>query len=277
MDSTELIRSSKEPGLFIVSTPIGNLGDITYRAINTLKMADLVLCEDTRETRKLLSHYNVSTKTDSYNDHNGGEKRPAIMRMLHDGAMVALVSDAGTPLVSDPGYKLVADALENGIRVYPVPGASSILAALVMSGMPSDVFTFCGFADAKKFKNFADYNSTLIFFESARRLVDCLGDMEKAFVGRTVAVCREITKMYEENRFGSFANVREHFEAHPAKGEVVILLSPPLLKEKDVEDIREELLQLLKTMKLKDASELLGEKYGMNKKKIYELGLSFKN
>ncbi len=276
MNPTQFQVSSKEPGLYIVSTPIGNLGDMTFRAVNILKTADLVLCEDTRETAKLLSHYNIKAKTESYNDHNGGEKRPTIIQDLKNGATIALVSDAGTPLVSDPGYKLVKEALETGIKVHPIPGASSVLAALAMSGMPSDNFTFCGFADSKKFSTYETWDSTLIFFESAKRLVKTLEKMQKTFPNRTASICREITKMFEETKSGSYAELITHYTGHPPKGEVVILLSPPGKTEKPTGDIKAELAALLKKVKLKAAAEILGEKYNMNKKKIYELGLTLK-
>lgn len=276
MDSKQLNSSSKEPGLFIVSTPIGNLADITYRAVNTLKAADIILCEDTRETKKLLTHYAINARTESYNDHNGGEKRPEIISMLQKGLTVALVSDAGTPLVSDPGYKLVKDALDNNIKVYPIPGASSVLAALAMSGMPSDNFSFCGFADSRKFDKYENWDSTLIFFESANRLTACLTSMQKYFANRSVSVCREITKMFEETKYGSFTQIIEYYTAKPPKGEIVILLSPPEKTEQNFEHIKAELATLLKTMKIKQAAEVLGEKYNMNKKKIYELGLTLK-
>jgi 16S rRNA (cytidine1402-2'-O)-methyltransferase len=267
---------SKEAGLFIVSTPIGNLSDMTYRAVNVLKDADLLLCEDTRVTRKLLSHYAIAVKCESYNDHNGDEKRPGILKMLHDGMMVALVSDAGTPLVSDPGYKLVKSALSEGIKVHPIPGASAIMAALVMSGMPSDVFTFCGFAQDKKFKNFRTLDSTLIYFESAKRLVKTLAAMQETFGNRSVSICREVTKLFEEVKSGSFEEVMDYYTTHPPKGEIVILLSAADKAEESPENYRDELEKLLETTKLKDASEIIGEKYNINKKKIYELGLALK-
>lgn len=277
MNPSQFQSFSKEPGLYIVSTPIGNLGDMTFRAVNVLKSADLVLCEDTRETAKLLTAYGIKAKTESYNDHNGGEKRPAILQDLANGQMIALVSDAGTPLVSDPGYKLVKEALEKGIKVHPIPGASAVSAALTMSGMPSDNFSFCGFAESKKFSDYGRWNSTLIFFESAKRLVKTLEKMQSEFDNRSVSVCREITKMFEEVKFGTFGEVIKYYTDNPPKGEIVILLSPPDKSERDVSEITAELQKLLQTTKLKEASEILGEKYKINKKKIYELGLKLKN
>ncbi len=275
-DISQIKNESKAPGLYIISTPIGNMADITLRALKILKTADVIFCEDTRETRKLLNNYNISGELDSYNDHNAAKKREAIISLLKSGKMVALVSDAGTPLVSDPGYKLVKEATAAGINVVPVPGASSILAALVKSGLPSDNFMFCGFAEGNKLDKFRDIDATLIFFESAKRLVDILAEMGIKLPRREVAVARELTKVYEEIRKGSYAEVLEYYKANPPKGEIVILLSPPEKENISDEEIINALKPLLAKLKLKEASEAVAGKYSISRKRVYELGLELK-
>src|SRR5690606_2244087 len=193
-----------EPALYIVSTPIGNLGDMTLRGIETLASADILACEDTRVTRVLLDRYAISRWPVSYHEHNAAEAGPKLIAALSQGKSVALVSDAGTPLVSDPGFRLVGEAREAGIRVVPVPGASAVLAALAASGLPTDTFMFCGFLPGKhgqrlsKLTSLKNIDATLVFYESPNRTAATLADMAEVFgPGREGALCRELTKAYE--------------------------------------------------------------------------------
>lgn len=260
-------------GLYLVATPIGNLEDITLRALRVLKECDTIICEDSRVSRKLLSAYSIEKPLMVYHDHNAETVRPKVLEKLQAGEKMAFITDAGMPLISDPGYKLVKLCRENGVYVTVIPGASSVLAGLVLSGMPSDKFTFCGFAEPNKFEEFASYNATLVFFESATRLTKTLGKMSAVFPNRSVAVVREITKMFEEAQTGSFTKIIEHFTNHPAKGEVVICLSPPEAGEADVDKIDELLKKALTEMSVKDASEMVAKVLGLPKKKIYQRAL----
>jgi 16S rRNA (cytidine1402-2'-O)-methyltransferase len=264
---------SKASALYLVSTPIGNMADITIRALQVLQSADVIYSEDTRQTQKLLHHYGISAKLEIYNDHNAKFARPKILDLLASNQMVALVSDAGTPLISDPGYKLCESVVEAGYKIVPIPGASSVLAGLVGSNMATDQFHFCGFVDDKKFSQLASVKSTLVFFESPRRLVKTLESMAKKFAGRSVCVARELTKIYEEFIRGSFEEVIKHYQTHEPLGEAVIILSPPSDVAADMTLVKKELTELLKTYKLKDASEILAEKYNISKKEVYALGI----
>lgn len=221
-------------GLYVVSTPIGNLRDITLRALDTLASVDLVCAEDTRVTGKLLSAFGVSARLRPYHDHNAARERPALLAELAAGARIALVSDAGTPLVSDPGYKLVREAAQRGIPVFAVPGASAPLAALGVAGLPTDRFMFAGFPPPKSsarrrfLRELAATPSTLVFFEGASRLVDSLADMALELGPREAAVARELTKKFEEIRRGRLDELAVHYaEAGPPRGEIVIVVGPP--------------------------------------------------
>jgi 16S rRNA (cytidine1402-2'-O)-methyltransferase len=222
------------PGLSLVATPIGNAADITLRALAVLRGADLIACEDTRVTGKLLALYGVKTRRVVYNDHNADRVRPGLLERLRQGARVALVSDAGTPLVSDPGFKLVRAAIAEGLPVTTVPGASAPLAALSLSGLPSDRFLFAGFpprtpaARRRAFAELAGVSATLIFFESPHRLADTLADLRDVLGDREAAVARELTKLFEEVRRGRLAELAAHYgTAGSPKGEIVILVGPP--------------------------------------------------
>lgn len=222
------------PGLYVTATPIGNAGDITLRALDVLARCDLVLCEDTRVTAKLFAIHNIQVKTTPYHDHNAAEMRPRVLKRLEAGEAVALVSDAGTPLVSDPGFKLVQEAVAAGHNVTTLPGASSVLAALTLAGLPTDRFFFAGFLPAKqeaRRKELADLAAipaTLVFLESANRLAAVLADMAAALGGREAAVARELTKKFEEVRRGPLGELAAHYEeAGAPKGEIVIVVGPP--------------------------------------------------
>lgn len=264
------------PGLYLVATPIGNLGDITLRALETLKSVDLVACEDTRVTAKLLNHYGIRKPVLSYNDHNAGARRPKVMEALKSGRRVALVSDAGTPLISDPGYKLVREALKEGVYVTSLPGPSSVLSALCLSGLPTDRFFFAGFLPAKQealkreIQSLSFISSTLILFESARRLPETLAHLHEGMGAREAAVVREISKLYEESRRGTLAELAEHYAKEGApKGEVVIVVGPPLAAEAETGDIEARLAWLLKSHSVKEAAGIMAEQTGRPRKEIY--------
>lgn len=231
---TEVVARPLEAALYLVATPIGNLGDITLRALETLAGADQLACEDTRVTRVLLDRYGIRQRPTPYHEHNANEAGPRLIEALESGRSVALVSDAGTPLVSDPGYRLVEQALEKGIRVVPIPGASAVLAALTASGLPSDAFMFAGFLPVKdgqkrtRLSELVAVPATLIFFKSPRRLADTLVAMADVYGDRPAAIGRELTKTFEEMRTGTLPALAAHYaEAPTPKGEVVICVGPP--------------------------------------------------
>ena len=222
------------PGLHVVATPIGNLRDVTIRALETLAAADVIACEDTRVTRKLVGHYGIVTPLLAYHDHNAEAARPKILRLLQDGSAVALVSDAGTPLVSDPGYKLVRAAHDAGHAVTTAPGASSALAALAVAGLPTDRFAFEGFLPPKaaarraRAAALARIPATLLLFETGPRLAATLSDLADALGSREAAICRELTKLYEEVRRGNLETLAAAYAQEPEpRGEMVIVIGPP--------------------------------------------------
>jgi 16S rRNA (cytidine1402-2'-O)-methyltransferase len=274
-----------EPGLYIVSTPIGNLRDITLRAIDTLNAADEILAEDTRVARRLLDAHDIRAKVSPYHDHNGAQRRPEIMEKLENGGKIALISDAGTPLVSDPGWKLAHTALDEGHRVFPIPGASALLAGLVASGLPSDKFMFCGFLSAKtgarkkEASALAKVPATLVFYESGPRLAASLTDLAETLGGdREAAVAREITKLFEETRRDTLANLAAHYTEHGhPKGEIVMLIGPPLAQEVTEASIDAALIEAMKTQSLKQASNEVAERLGIAKRDAYQRGLALKD
>jgi 16S rRNA (cytidine1402-2'-O)-methyltransferase len=271
------------PGLHVVATPIGHLGDVTLRALATLKAADLVLCEDTRVTHKLLDRYGLAPKLHAYHDHNAAAVRPKVLAQLAAGAAIALVSDAGTPLVSDPGYKLVAEALEAGLRVYPVPGASALLAALVAAGLPTDRFFFEGFLPPKsgqrknRLSEIAAIPATMVFYETGPRLEASLRDLAEVFGARSAAVCRELTKTFEETRRGMLDELAAHYEkAGAPKGEIVIVVAPPDPDANKIspDELDARLKQALKRGSLKDAVAEVSDETGMKKREVYARALA---
>jgi 16S rRNA (cytidine1402-2'-O)-methyltransferase len=274
-------QHSLAPGLYVVATPIGNLSDITLRALDVLAAADLVLCEDTRVTGKLLNHYAIRASLLAYHDHNAEAVRPRVLARLADGAAVALVSDAGTPLVSDPGYKLVVAAAAAGHRIYPIPGASAVLAALVAAGLPSDRFFFEGYLRAKagerraRIAELATIPATLVLYETGPRLAASLADLAVAMGARPAAICRELTKLFEEIRRGPLNELAAQYAQAPApKGEIVIVVGPP---EKTVV-AREELDALLKTAlagaTVKDAVARVAAETGLKRTAVYARALA---
>ncbi len=283
-DSSQILPPKIQPGLYIVATPIGNLRDITLRALDVLAQAELILCEDTRVSAKLLSHYGVHAPTLSYNDHNGSERRPAIMQALREGKRVALVSDAGTPLISDPGYKLVRDVVNDGIYVSVLPGASSVMAALCIAGLPTDRFFFAGFLPVKQeacrkaIRELKSIPATLVIFESARRLPETLMLLVQELGNREAAVTRELTKLFEEARRGTLSELAAIYEKEgEPKGEVVLVIGPPLEEETSDADIERSLAMLLKTHSVKEAASIVAEQSGRPRKEVYTLALKLVN
>ena len=272
------------PGLYIVATPIGHLRDISLRALDLLAAADLVACEDTRVSEKLMARYGLSAPRLAYHEHNAERMRPVLLERLKAGAVVALVSDAGTPLISDPGYKLVREALAQGIAVTALPGASASLAALVLSGLPSDRFFFQGFLPPKEaarrrvLAELAPLHATLVIYETAPRLAATLVDMAATLGDRPAAVTRELTKLYEEIRRGSLAELAAHYAAAGApKGELVIVVggaSDDSARATMNEDALDRALEdALATMSLKDASAAVAEATGRPRREVYQRAL----
>ncbi|MBN1405706.1 MAG: 16S rRNA (cytidine(1402)-2'-O)-methyltransferase [Candidatus Omnitrophica bacterium] len=220
--------------LYVVATPIGNLKDITLRAIDTLKQASLIACEDTRHTKKLTAHYGIETPVTSYFQYSPAAKSQHIIDVLKQGKSVALVSDAGTPGISDPGYRLIKEAIDNNINVTIIPGASAIISALVISGLPTDRFLFEGFLSnksgqrRKRLEFFKDETRTVIFYESPHRLLKCLKDMQNVFGDITAVCAREITKKFEEVKRANLSVLIEHFSKQTPLGEFVILINPKI-------------------------------------------------
>jgi len=267
------------PGLYLVSTPIGNLGDITIRALSVLARADVVLCEDTRHSRTLLAHFAISTPARPYHEHNAARERPRVLRELEGGGRVALISDAGTPLVSDPGWKLVRTALDAGRRVEALPGASAMLAALTIGGLPTDAFLFAGFLPPKsaarrtRIAEFKDVPATLVFFEAPSRVAEMLSDLAAVLGDRPAALARELTKLHEEVRRASLEELAAGAAKGAIKGEVVLLVGSPQKAQVTDADISARLAPALKEMSLRDASRMVAEALGVPKSRVYELGL----
>ncbi len=267
-------------GLYIVATPIGNLGDITMRALDVLRRADLVLCEDTRVTKKLFSAYQIQAKTKSYHDHNEDKHKEIVIDRIKKGEAVALVSDAGMPLISDPGYKLVSACIEQGVYVTTLPGANAPLAALQLSGLPSDKFCFIGFLPNKTkarqdtLRQWAGAPASLIAFESAQRLKAALKDVQDVLGNRDVAVVREITKFFEECKKGSAKDLLDGYENNGLpKGEIVIVIGPPIKEDIPQNQVEDMIRDALKTMKTKDAATFVAESTGLKKNILYDIAL----
>ncbi len=271
------------PGnLYIVATPIGNLEDMTFRAVRVLKEADLIAAEDTRHSRKLLSHYSITTQLTSYYDHNQAIKGERILTALREGRNVALVSDAGTPCISDPGYQLVRDAIAEGIRVVPVPGPNAAIAALSVSGLPTSSFTFAGFPPVKEGKrrtflaSLATAIGTVILYEAPHRVVDTLSDIDTVMGNRQVVVMRELTKIYEESLSGTAISAREQMLAGRERGEVVILISPAAEdgQASNRPDPDEQLKAALdKGHTVKEATALVAAATGLPRRELYARAL----
>ena len=282
-----MITKKLHPGLHILATPIGTANDITLRALQVLREADVLAAEDTRVLRKLMDIHGIDLsgrKILPYHDHNGDMQRPKIMALLAEGKTVAYSSDAGTPLIADPGFSLSKAAIENNIRIHVVPGASALLTALCLAGQPTDNFFFGGFLGSKtsqRIKNLekvAGIEATLIYYESPKRTVAALRDMVTVFGGdRLVSVCRELTKKFEEVIRGTLdaaiceIDMRESF-----KGEVVIVLGPPIKEQISDEDIYQALKIALQEYRIKDAASQIAEQFSIPRKRTYEMALKIK-
>uniref|UniRef100_Q02CY4 Ribosomal RNA small subunit methyltransferase I n=1 Tax=Solibacter usitatus (strain Ellin6076) TaxID=234267 RepID=Q02CY4_SOLUE len=267
------------PGLlYVVATPIGNLEDITYRAVRLLGEADLIACEDTRQTRKLLDHYNIHKPTISYHDHNEAERTEDLTARLLAGETIALVSDAGMPLVSDPGYRLVHAAIEAGVSVQPIPGPSASLTALAASGLPTDSFHFGGFLPpktgqrAKLLESLAEEHATLIFYEAPHRILETLEAIEAALGPRPVVVAREITKIHEEFLRGTAAEIHAQLASRDAvKGEITLLIGKALAPPPDDTPIPEAVDALIGSgVPRMDAIKQVARRRGLSKREVYD-------
>lgn len=268
-------------GLYIVATPIGNLGDLSPRAVSILQAADVIACEDTRVTGKLLKRYGVDTQMVPYHDHSSPAARLAIIQRLESGKTVALVSDAGTPLISDPGYRLVRDAVDAGLYVTAAPGPSSPMTALVLSGLPTDRFLFAGYLPPKDkarrdtLSEFAAVRATLIFLESPKRLASSIASMADVLGDRPAAVAREMTKLHEEVRRGRLCDLAEIYADMPApKGEAVVVIGPPDDTAGAAVDLDAMLLEALDGMSVRDAAATVAAASGIARKEVYTRALA---
>ncbi|PWB91583.1 16S rRNA (cytidine(1402)-2'-O)-methyltransferase [Methylocystis sp. MitZ-2018] len=271
-----------EPGLHLVATPIGNLKDVSFRALSTLAAADAVVAEDTRVTKTLLAHYGISTPLIAYHEHNARVIRPHLLARLEAGAKLALVSDAGTPLVSDPGFRLVQEALEKGVHVTSVPGPSAVLAALVVAGLPTDRFFFEGFLPHKsgprraRLAELAPIPGTLVFFESPRRLAETLADCAAILGKRNAAIARELTKMFESVRRGALDELATTLaEEEPPRGEIVLLVAPPGADAAltAAADLDAKIEEALTAHSVKDAASVVSAATGQPRRQVYARAL----
>ncbi len=271
-------------GLYVVATPIGNLGDISLRALETLAGADLVLCEDTRQSARLLDHYGIGTRRMSLHEHNERDRIPQVIAMLEKGAAIALISDAGTPLLSDPGFPLVRAVRQAGLDVFALPGPSALLGALSTAGLPTDRFSFIGFVPArhqarlKALQAVATRPETLVFYETARRLSSCLAAMAETFgPERDGAVALELTKRHERVLTGTLGDLTETVQNRPQKGEAVILVggSPPRQVSEEV--WRRELRKALEDRSVRNAVDEIARRYDLRRKKVYDAALQLRS
>jgi 16S rRNA (cytidine1402-2'-O)-methyltransferase len=269
-------------GLYLVATPIGNLGDITIRALETLAGADLIACEDTRVTRKLLDRFAIKTAHTPYHDHNAATARPKLLERLAAGASIALVSDAGTPLISDPGFKLVREASQAGIAVTALPGASSVLTALCVAGMPTDRFFFEGFLPSKtaarrtRVAELARIDATLVLFESGARIADALQDLAATLGDREAAICREMTKLHEEILRGRIDDLARTADSLETRGEFVVVVGPPAKAEAVMTDAELDhalSAALAASSSVKDAVAEVTAISGRSKREVYARAL----
>ncbi len=271
------------PALYLVATPIGNLADITIRALETLAAADILACEDTRVTRVLLSRYGISRRMTAYHEHNAAQAGPKLVEAVLAGKSVALVSDAGTPLVSDPGYRLVEEVVAAGGAVVPIPGPSALIAALTASGLPSDTFLFAGFLPVKagqrktRLEGLRAVPATLLFYESPRRLAEALAAMAEVLGDRPAAVCRELTKAFEEVRRGPLAALANAYaEEDTPRGEIVVCVGPPPARQETAEDVDALLLSLAAELGASKAAAEAARMTGGKKADLYRRLMALK-
>jgi 16S rRNA (cytidine1402-2'-O)-methyltransferase len=284
--AAEIERLATAPltsGLYLVATPIGNLADITVRALAVLAAADIVYCEDTRHSRTLLAHYAIAVPTRSYHEHNAEAERPRILERLACGGRVALISDAGTPLVSDPGHKLVRAALEAGRCVHAIPGPSAVLAALTGAGLASESFLFAGFLPSRsaarrtRLAELGAAPATLVLFEAPSRLADTLADARDVLGERPAAVARELTKLHEETVRGTLAELAARYADQPVKGEIVLLIAPSARGPVADAEIARHLAAALARTGLNDAAKTVAAALGVPKARVYDIGLGLKD
>jgi len=269
-------------GLYVVATPIGNLGDVTLRALAVLAAADAILVEDTRVSRTLIARYGIATPLSPYHDHNAAEARPRALKRIAEGQALALISDAGTPLVSDPGFKLVAEAVAAGLHVTAAPGASAALAALTVAGLPTDRFFFEGFlpprsaARRERINALAAIPGTLVVYEAPSRIAETLADLARELGPRPAAVARELTKLHEEVRRGTLGELAAVYaEGEPTRGEMVVVVGPPEKREPvDGAALDKEIRAALETLSVKDAAAAVAARHGLPRRQIYARALA---
>ena len=283
---TPRIGTSMSGILYLVATPIGNLEDITLRALRVLREADLIACEDTRHTRKLLLHYDISRPTISYHEHNERERTPELIERLQSGLSIALVSDAGTPLVSDPGYRLVGEAIQQGLDVVPIPGPSALITAIAASGLPTAEFTFAGFlpprraARRARLVELVSLKSTIVFYEAPHRIRETLTDARELLGDRQAVLARELTKLHEQFLRGSISEIAEQLTEGAARGEMVLLIGPPLddnqARSVSTNSVSEEIQRLMSAEGIdqKSALKRIARARGITRSEVYRLMLA---
>ena len=271
----------------MTATPIGNLGDITYRAVETLRSVDVILCEDTRLTARLCEAYQITTMREAYHDHNGAQRRPVILDRLREGASMCLVSDAGTPLINDPGYKLVREALAAGISVTTLPGPCAAIAALSIAGLPSDAFSFAGFPPQKSaarqsfFRSWINHHHTVIFYETAGRLANSLHDLQTVMGNnsklRNMVIARELTKKFETLLSGTVSSLVHKCRDMPLKGEIVLLLEGANPVKVDDATLDAAIVEALKTLRVKEVAAAIADQFSLPRKEVYARALTLKD
>ncbi len=287
-DGGQAVQPGDAAGLVLVSTPIGNLGDVTLRALDALRSAELVLCEDTRTTARLLGHYGIGVRTAPLHEHNEDARTPEILALLARGARIALVSDAGTPLVSDPGYRLVRAAIAAGHHVEAMPGANAATTALVLSGLPPHPYLFLGFPPPRAAARQAGFarlrateraglTATLVWYEAPHRLAETLADMHDAFGARPAAVARELTKRFEEVRRGGLDALAAHYAEHAARGEITVLVGPAPEEMAEAGDLDALLAAALRSQTVREAVAGVAEATGLPRKQVYARALELKD
>jgi 16S rRNA (cytidine1402-2'-O)-methyltransferase len=276
-EAARLLEKPLAPGLHVVATPIGNLGDITLRALATLAQADVVYCEDTRHSRTLFAHFGIAVPLRPYHEHNADQERPRILQRLAASERVALISDAGTPLISDPGYKLARAAIADGHVVTALPGPCAAIAALTIAGLPTDCFLFAGFLPARsgqrqtRLQALRDVPATLVFYEAPTRVGQTLGDMLAVLGDRPAVIARELTKLHEEVRRGPISQLIAATDGEPQRGEIAILVAPPLAGDVSDAEINSALAQALATQTTRDAVRSVAERLAVSRSRVYNL------
>jgi 16S rRNA (cytidine1402-2'-O)-methyltransferase len=271
------LKPKLSSGLYLVATPIGNLLDLSLRAVKILQDVDVIACEDTRVTSKILTRYSITTKMNTYHEHNASRIRPKLLDIIENGGSIALVSDAGTPTISDPGYKLVKECIKNGFDITTAPGANAAITGLVLSGLPTNRFLFAGFLNSKtkqrrqELEELANVPTTLIFYESAKRLTATLKDMVEELGDRPAVIARELTKRYEEIQRNTLSALTTHYlNTGAPKGEIVIVVGPPLKKEPpSTSELDDIIMKQLQTLSVRDTAAKTTLETGLPKRQIY--------